>query len=69
VRNSLEYSFLPGPAYGNKGGYVQFVPACGGDHPGASEPSQPCASFIAASEKAAEQWELERRFKEFEAGL
>jgi hypothetical protein len=35
----------------------------------APHPSAGCASFLAASEKAAQQWELERRFQTFEAGL
>jgi adenosine deaminase len=70
VRNSLEYSFLPGASlWSDKGGYARFVPDCLSDVPGADEPSSPCASFLASSEKAAQQWELERRFQAFEASL
>jgi adenosine deaminase len=70
VRNSLEYSFLRGVSlWDDKGGYARFVPACAGDVAGPGEPSAPCASFLAASEKAAQQWELERRFQAFEASL
>jgi len=70
VRNSIEYSFLPGPSLWNdKGGYARFVPDCLSAVPGPDEPSPSCASFLAASEKAAQQWELERRFQAFEAGL
>jgi hypothetical protein len=70
VRNSLEYSFLPGASlWDDKGGYARFVPACLSDVPGQGGPSQPCASFLASSEKAAQQWELERRFRVFEASF
>ena len=32
VRNSLEYSFLPGPSlWDDKGAYARVVPACQGD--------------------------------------
>ena len=69
VRNSLEYSFLPGPSlWGESGSYARAVEACRSDVPGADNPSQPCAAFLGGSEKAAEQWELERRFQAFEAG-
>lgn len=70
VRNSIEYSFLPGPSlWDDKGAYVRVVPECQADAAGPDEPSAPCAALLRASEKAAEQWELERRFKAFEMGL
>jgi len=70
VRNSLEYSFLPGPSlWDDKGGYARFVADCLNEVPGRAEPSTACASVLAGSEKAAQQWELERRFQAFEAGL
>ena len=70
VRNSLEYSFLPGASlWSDRAGYARFVPACLSEVPGPDEPSSPCASFLASSEKAAQQWELERRFQAFEASL
>jgi len=70
VRNSLEYSFLPGLSlWDDKGSYARFVPDCLGAVPGVGETSSPCASFLAGSEKAAQQWELERRFQAFEASL
>jgi adenosine deaminase len=70
VRNSLEYSFLPGASlWGEGGSYSQVVEACRNDTPEAEKPSQLCAAFLAESEKAAQQWELERRFSVFEAGL
>ncbi len=70
VRNSLEYSFLPGLSlWDDKGGYARVVPDCLSDVTGPDEPSAKCASFLAASEKAAQQWELERRFQAFESGF
>jgi adenosine deaminase len=36
---------------------------------GADKPSSGCAAFLKTSEKAQQQWELERRFPEFESSL
>jgi adenosine deaminase len=69
VRNSIEYSFLPGASlWADKGGYSRFAAECGGDT-NAREPSPACDAFLAANAKAAQQWELERRFQAFEAGF
>ncbi|HEV7464480.1 MAG TPA: adenosine deaminase, partial [Methyloceanibacter sp.] len=67
VRNSLEYSFLAGGSLWDGGAYGHVVSACGSDVPGADKPSPPCASFLGESDKAKQQWELERRFQAFEA--
>ena len=69
MRNSIEYSFLPGASlWGEKhAGYGGVAEACGSDALGAETPSQACASFIGGSEKAKQQWELEARFTAFEA--
>jgi len=70
VRNSLEYSFLPGASlWGDAGAYASVGAACRSEIAGADKPSAPCASFLGASEKAAQQWELERRFQAFEASF
>ncbi len=70
VRNSLEYSFLPGPSlWDDKGAYLSVAPDCQADTPSPGAPSAACATFLRASEKAQQQWELERRFKAFEASL
>jgi adenosine deaminase len=45
------------------------VPDCQADAPRPDAPSAACATFLRASEKAQQQWELERRFKSFEASL
>jgi adenosine deaminase len=68
VRNSLEYSFLPGASLWDNGdAYACVGSPCGSDQPVADQPSPPCAGFLKASEKVAQQWELERRFQVFEA--
>jgi len=70
VRNSIEYSFLPGASlWDDKGGYARFVVDCLNEVPGKAEPTPPCAAFLGKSEKAAQQWELQRRFRDFEASL
>ncbi len=70
VRNSLEYSFLPGASlWGERGSYAQIVEACRSDAASAETSSQTCAAFLDGSEKVAEQWELEWRFSPFEAGF
>ena len=70
VRNSVEFSFLPGASlWDGKGGYARFVAACANEAPGRAGPLPACASFLAKSEKAAQQWELERRFWDFETSF
>ncbi len=68
VRTSLEHSFLPGRSlWSAPDVFIRPVAPCAGDVLGGNKPSPRCASFLAASEKARQQWELERRFREFEA--
>jgi len=70
VRASLEHSFLPGDSlWQGREFFTRAVSDCGSDTAGADQPSSPCASFLKASEKARQQWELERRFHAFEAGF
>jgi adenosine deaminase len=68
VRSSLEHSFLPGDSLWRTQDDFTFVASpCAHDTPGAASPSAPCEAALKASEKAQQQWELERRFQEFEA--
>jgi adenosine deaminase len=68
VRNSLEYSFLPGASLWSQPSiFAHSVVDCQSDAPGADKPSPSCAAFLSSSEKAEQQWELERRFHTFEA--
>ena len=69
VRNSLEYSFLPGASLWAGPDFARLADACGGDAAGADKPSSACETFLKGSEKAEQQWELERRFQVFEAGF
>jgi adenosine deaminase len=41
--------------------------SCKDQTPGAEKPSAACEKFLEVNEKATAQWELERRFREFEA--
>ncbi len=69
VRTSLEHSFLSGASlWGASDVFTHVVPACSQDSPGAEKFSSRCADFLKSSEKANQQWELERRFRAFEAG-
>jgi adenosine deaminase len=68
VRNSLEYSFLPGLSLWASPDYDRLASACESDA-GAETPSATCDAFLKGSEKAAQQWELEKRFGIFEAGF
>jgi adenosine deaminase len=68
VRASLEHSFLSGRSLWREPDvFTRVVSSCAGDVLGATKPMRRCAAFLGASEKAREQWELERRFRAFEA--
>jgi adenosine deaminase len=70
VRTSLEHSFLPGASlWRAEDDFRRPVAACSKDALGAEKPSASCAAFLQASEKARQQWELERRFRIFEASF
>lgn len=70
VRTSLEHSFLPGASLWNApDGFSRAVAVCSKDSLGRGKPTPACAAFLESSEKAAQQWELERRFREFESAL
>jgi len=68
VRASLEHSFLPGSSlWGAPDVFTHPVAACASSRLGADNPSATCSAFLKGSEKAQQQWELERRFRLFEA--
>ncbi|MGA9888080.1 MAG: hypothetical protein WBQ31_11330 [Candidatus Acidiferrales bacterium] len=70
VRTSLEHSFLPGASLWNaRDVFTKAVSACAHEKPGEENPSAACATFLKSSEKARQQWELERRFTAFESGF
>jgi adenosine deaminase len=67
ARDSLEHSFLPGESlWAQPDDYDHLKSVCNA-HGGT--PSSACSQFLNANEKAAQQWELERRFAAFEANL
>jgi adenosine deaminase len=69
VRTSLEHSFLPGESlWQERDRFDRPASACSHDALGAASPSRACGTFLQSSERAQQQWELERRFGAFEAG-
>jgi adenosine deaminase len=69
ARTSLEHSFLPGASlWRNPDTFNRSAAACAQGSPGAEKPSSACAALLKSSEKARQEWELERRFRAFEAG-
>jgi len=68
VRTSIENSFLPGASlWQERDQFDHLAPACSGDTFSKREHSPACATFLQSSERARQQWELERRFNIFEA--
>jgi len=68
VRASVEHSFLLGESlWRDQDDFHAPVTACAHDGLGAAVPKQSCSDFLKTSEKATQQWELERRFHEFES--
>ncbi len=70
VRTGLEHTFLAGDSvWATRDKFTATVPACSHDRIGTEKPSASCAAFLKSSEKAQQQWALERRFREWEASL
>jgi adenosine deaminase len=70
ARTGLAHAFLPGKSlWAGEDMFVQTVRECGKDTLGSAEPSKGCTEFLKINEKAQQQWELERRFRKFEAEL
>ncbi len=71
ARTSIEHAFLPGASL-----WQRFTPehldtpvaACRGQL-GQAEPTGVCATLIHSSQKAQQEWDLERRFHLFEASF
>jgi adenosine deaminase len=67
VRTGLEHSFLPGASlWAGRDVFSRAASACSATPLGSEKPSEACESFLQSSEKASQQWELERRFRAFE---
>ena len=70
ARASLEHSFLHGESlYVTPDDFSRRKPACSAAITGGSAPSRACQALLDANEKAAQQWELERRFAVYEASM
>jgi len=70
VRTGIEHSFLPGASlWAAPDKFRTPAAVCRRDPLGAEKPSSNCTSFLKSSEKAQQQWELERRFHAFESSL
>ena len=68
ARTSMEHDFLPGESlWRAPDAFGEPAAACARDALGAERPSATCAAFLAHSDKARAQWELERRFRAFES--
>jgi adenosine deaminase len=68
ARTGMEHNFLAGESlWALPDAFSVPAAACKGQLLGGDKPSAKCKTFLEASEKAAAQWELERRFREFEA--
>jgi adenosine deaminase len=68
ARTGMEHDFLPGASlWAAPDAFGMAVKACRGDLPGNDSPPADCKAFLDGSQKAGAQWELERRFRTFEA--
>jgi adenosine deaminase len=67
ARTGLDHNFLAGESlWAAPDVFGPTNLACKGQVTGGTKPSAACKSFLDGNEKAAAQWELERRFREFE---
>ncbi|HEX6494479.1 MAG TPA: adenosine deaminase [Acidobacteriaceae bacterium] len=66
ARNSIEYSFLPGPSLWSDHDYRHPQFACETSLSSGGPPAPACGALLAASAKAQQQWQLEQRFRHFE---
>ena len=68
-RNSLEHAFIQGASLWVSLATLEPVAACAPTATTAvgEAPSAGCQQFLTANERAAAQWELERRFRVFES--
>jgi len=67
ARASLAFSFLPGESIWKDLAAGVRASACAADRPGAAQPAQACAQLLSASERARQEWALEKAFSEFES--
>ena len=66
VRNSLHYSFLPGPSLWQDDGYIHATPPCATKFSAPGKISSDCSSFLKSSARAQEEFKLEEALGTFE---
>ena len=66
-RNALAYSFLQGDSLFASTRDLRYVEQCAGMRASRKKLSDSCREFVASSEKARWQWDLEQRFQKFES--
>lgn len=67
ARVSLEYSFLPGESLWKDSSKGVRAAACASDSPASAKTSASCFHLLDASEKARQQWLLEKELSDFES--
>jgi adenosine deaminase len=68
ARTSLEHAFLPGESlWATPDNFTRRKSACAGPITPQGNPAPACAALLKSSDRAAQQWELERRFAVFES--
>jgi adenosine deaminase len=68
ARTGMEHDFLPGASlWAALDVFSVPAAACKGQVLGSAKPAATCKGFLDANQKAAAQWELEKRFREFES--
>jgi adenosine deaminase len=70
ARTSLEHSFIPGESlWTAPDNFTRRKSACAAPITPVSKPAPACAVLLKSSDRAAQQWELERRFAAFESSI
>ena len=67
ARASLAYSFLPGESIWKDPAIGTRAAACSTSQPASGKPTASCAKLLDASEKAQQEWMLEKAFAQFES--
>jgi adenosine deaminase len=68
ARTGMEHNFLPGKSlWAEEDKFTVPAAPCRNQQLGSQNPSASCKEFLGSSEKAAAQWEQERRFRAFES--
>jgi adenosine deaminase len=69
ARTGISHTFLPGPSlWAKPDDFTRPIAACANQHLGA-DPRPACLAYLKDSPHAAQQWELEHRFRQFESSF